>query len=156
MKKYGIKINKDENYDSSQKKSDAEVIRHYVKELLSNGKRYRTSYIKKYVRERTGENFSAGAYSGALRYLVIREPSITNPQKGYYQLVNSNSFVESAISVYKDNIQKINDVASTVSILSMNPEQEKVMDILRDTNNHLSQSLSQIEKISEFITNGNE
>lgn len=153
MKKYGVEIEKDENYDPSKMKSKAEIINHYVKELLSSGKRYHMSYIKKYVRERTGENFSAGAYSGALRYLVIRDTNITSPRRGFYQLVNSDSFVDSAISVYEDNIKKINNVADTVSMLNMNLEQEKVMNILRDTNNYLKQSLSQLKDISNININ---
>src|SRR5699024_5394413 len=123
MKKYGVEIEKDENYDPSKMKSKAEIINHYVKELLSSGKRYHMSYIKKYVKERTGENFSAGVYSGALRYLIIRDTNITSPRRGFYQLVNSDSFVDSAISVYEDNIKKINNVADTVSMLNMNLEQ---------------------------------
>lgn len=103
--------------------------------------------LKNMFFERTGENFSSGAYSGALRNFLEKDPEVISPQRAYYQLVNSHSFIDYTISTYKESIQKINDITNMGVTLDVDTQQEELIKLLRETNNYLNKTLTKLIQI---------
>lgn len=87
----------------------SEEIRYYMKDLLSDKKLHSTAEVKEYVRNTTNNNeISEGAFSGAIRDLLAKEPQYTNPKRGYYQLNDTDSLllltVEKVLTDAKEEI----------------------------------------------------
>lgn len=70
--------------------SNAEEIRHYMRELLNQGGEYTVEQIKTYVHEKSGKDFSNGTYAGAMRDLIDRDPNYHIPRRGIYAAKNQH------------------------------------------------------------------
>src|SRR5699024_1926856 len=66
-------------------------IQYYTLELLSDGREYSRSDLKKYVAEKSGKKFPEGTFSGALRNLALNNINVISPKTGYYKFVKQES-----------------------------------------------------------------
>src|SRR5699024_2330943 len=68
-----------------------EEIQYYTLELLSDGREYSRSDIKKHVAEKSGKDFPEGTFSGALRNVALNNANVISPKTGYYKFVKQES-----------------------------------------------------------------
>lgn len=93
--------------------SNAEEIRHYIKEFLQDGALHNIEEMRSYVEQHSPNSagFTTGMYTGALRDLVRNSGGrYANPVRGRYQLVQQTA-AESAGSELRQKVLAVIDNA---------------------------------------------
>lgn len=120
-------------------KSNAEEIKYYTLEMLSDGNEHSRTDIIKYVKERSGrDDFTEGNFSGSFQDLV-RKNQMSLIKRGVYCLGTSENSVNNApttaesvsnqtldeqcITVLNNTITELQKAANQVNILTISDEE---------------------------------
>jgi hypothetical protein len=120
---------------SHQFNSNADEVRYFTKQLLSDFKEHSIQEIKGYVHQKSGKQFSHGTMVGAIRDLLEKNPNFENIRRGIYiqrESVSSHdeivdgpsrtevkSLKDSSISILNETIQALYEAAGKINILNL-------------------------------------
>ncbi|MDN4609230.1 hypothetical protein [Sporosarcina highlanderae] len=94
--------------------TNATVIKHFAKELLSDGEKHSRKEIIDYVEKKTGRtDFTDGNYSGSLRDL-LKEPGYENVERGWYAYRSPSDEMGAA---HSDNVKGMESAESLNEII---------------------------------------
>ena len=101
------------------KKSNAQMIKSYYKEIMEDKKEHSRRELFEYAQKRSGCNYTDGMLTGALRTLVTDTQEYICIRRGWYkkvveekQLKKQNSIVDVYIEILKDTLRKSENVTS--------------------------------------------
>jgi len=134
--------------------SQADEIRYYVKQLLNDDEEYAVKVIKDFVEEKSGKQFSDGAYAGSLRDLIKKEPEYINPRRGIYKYQDpkmqatkyQNHLEEGAVNILKDTLNALYEHVDQLNPLTISEHQQKVLNSLKDTVDFLKNTINELEE----------
>ena len=146
-------------------KSDAEMIRYYFKELLSDGEEHSRLDIISYVKQRYGETGISGAsltnsmFDSAIKTLLSSNADYYYVRRGVFKW-HGETRLESSLTNVCDNIKRVLKTAEasirgniTTCLLSKNISNDKAF-ALRDTVMDVIAILEQAEQLlKEFQEN---
>lgn len=136
-------------------RSQADEIRYYVRQLLDNGEEYTVKAIKEFVESESDKKFTDGAYAGSLRDLIKNNIQYISPRRGIYKKeiilentnpnYNLNKLNESVISILKNTNKAIYDQVDYINPLTVTPEQQSVLIILKETVDFVEEKIYELE-----------
>ncbi|MBE5040128.1 hypothetical protein [Ructibacterium gallinarum] len=112
--------------------SNAEEIRHYIMEFLSNtnGSHSRTE-IFNYVLKTSGKNYTQGMLTGALKSLVDNNDKVVCKKRGWYELESINmgdsQILPRILKILSQTKKELNE-ACTVNLLVSSPKDLEITD----------------------------
>lgn len=114
--------------------SNAEEIRYYTKELLSDNKEHTVQEIKEYVSKQSIKEFTDGTYSGSLRDLVAKEDGYENPRRGIYICKsNGDGLITSSYNIIQESIEKLYLEISKLNILNVTKEDLNTVEKMKES-----------------------
>jgi|SRR5699024_4651225 len=125
--------------------STSEAVRHYVKELLSDGEVHTTEEIRSFVTSKLYDNVTSGIFSGAIRDLINKEPQYVNVGRGQYRLIEDQSIL--VLSVQKSLENAISEIKQELDNISVSTLTEEEFDDVRN----IQAILKGINKLKELI-----
>lgn len=117
--------------------SNAEEIRHYIKEFLQDGEMHTIEEMRGYVEQHSANsaNFTTGMYTGALRDLVRNSRGrYINPVRGKYQMAQAAAAPSPAAGLRQRVLAVIDNActslseACTVNIIGLPQEELAIAD----------------------------
>ena len=123
--------------------SNAEMIRHYFKELMADGQEHSTKEINEYIHDKTngfgvdGKHFTDETIHSAIWYIFRQDHDIRYMQtrKGFYQKTPANASLEKAQKYLREiAVQKLSGAAKKIrlTIIPGLPNQE-ILNSMRES-----------------------
>lgn len=121
------------------KKSNAQMIKSYYKEIMSDNKEHSRGELFEYAQKRSECNYTDGMLTGALRTLVTDTQEYECVRRGWYKKVfeekkkKENSVVDVYIEILKDALRKSGNVTSNpFSVINMGSDERENMQKIKN------------------------